>query len=133
MLLAGANRAVGLCAFEHVPLMLVAGFSSSVGSPLVSPMHPYPVGAAKAEQLGGGGPGGGGAASFKNVIAGTSVTVDASSQSAVNTGDTHYSSSGSGAGGACHTTGTRGRVVLIFGGEATTFDSAGSEATFVVQ
>eukprot|EP01046_Picozoa_sp_COSAG06_P033747 COSAG06_NODE_3470_length_5297_cov_18.285879_5_plen_45_part_00 len=31
------------------------------------------------------------------------------------------------------TSGTRGWVVLIVGGEATTFDSAGSEATFVVQ
>ena len=49
------------------------------------------------------------------------------------TGDAHYSSSGSGAGGACQTTGTRGWVVLIVGGEATTFDSPGSEATFVVQ
>ena len=77
--------------------------------------------------------GGGGAASFKNVVAGTSVTVDASSENAVNTGDAHYSSSGSGAGGECQSTGTRGRVVLIVGGEATTFDSAGSEATFVVQ
>ena len=81
----------------------------------------------------GGSGGGGGAASFKNVVAGTSVTVDASSQSAVNTGDAHYSSSGSGAGGAFGGAGTRGRVVLIVGGEATTFDSAGSEATFVVQ
>ena len=70
---------------------------------------------------------------FKNVIAGTSVTVDASSENAVNTDDTYYSSSGSGAGGACETTGTRGRVVLIVGGEATFFDSPGSEATFVVQ
>ena len=58
--------------------------------------------------------------------------MDASSESAVNTGGAHYSSSGSGGGGGCQTTGTRGRVVLIIGGEATTFDSPGSEATFVV-
>ena len=34
--------------------------------------------------------------------------------------------------GACQH-GDAGRVVLIVGGEATTFDSAGSETTFVVQ
>ena len=78
------------------------------------------------------GPGGGGAASFKNIIAGSSSTVDARSESAVNTGDAHYSLSGSGGGGNCQQTGTRGRVVLIVGGEATAFDSPGSEATFVV-
>ena len=85
-----------------------------------------------------GGGGGGGASSFKNVIAGSSSTVDATNGSPVNTGDAHYSSGGSGQGVACtssgapSTNGVRGRVVLIVGGEATPFDSPGSDVTFVV-
>ena len=59
--------------------------------------------------------------------------MDATDHNPVNTGDAHYSSSGDGQGGASNTDGERGRVVLIVGGEATIFDSAGSEATFVVQ
>eukprot|EP01043_Picozoa_sp_COSAG02_P109337 COSAG02_NODE_45411_length_357_cov_0.992248_1_plen_52_part_00 len=49
--------------------------------------------------------------------------------------DAHYSSSGNGHGGTRNGgDGTRSHVVvLIVGGEATTFDSAGTEATFVVQ
>ena len=73
-----------------------------------------------------------GASSAKNVIAGTYTTVDATGQSAVNTGDPHYSGSGSGQGGPGTQDGVRRRVVLIVGGEATPFDSPGSEATFVV-
>lgn len=50
----------------------------------------------------------------------------------VMTSDAHYDASGSGGGGDTETGGTRGRVVLIVRGEATSFDSVG-EATFVVQ
>eukprot|EP01043_Picozoa_sp_COSAG02_P040250 COSAG02_NODE_3241_length_7111_cov_9.239019_3_plen_674_part_00 len=81
--------------------------------------------------------GGGGAASFKNIVAGSSTTVDATNGSPVNTGDEHYSSSGSGSGTSQCTTsrnsGTRGRVVLIISGEASFFDSPGSDVSFVVQ
>ena len=80
-----------------------------------------------------GGGGGGGASSFKNTIAGTDRTVDATTQLPVNVDDPHYISSGSGSGGACQTNGVKGRVVLIIGDEATTFDSSGSDQTFVVQ
>jgi hypothetical protein len=34
---------------------------------------------------------------------------------------------------SCNTNGVKGRVVLIIGDEATTFDSASSDQTFVVQ
>jgi hypothetical protein len=69
-----------------------------------------------------GGGGEGGAASFKNTIMGTYRTVDAADRSPVNTDDPHYSASYSGQGGNIHHRGTRGRVVLIVGGEATIFD-----------
>jgi hypothetical protein len=80
------------------------------------------------------GGGGGGASSFKGVLPGTSRTVDATTMDAVNIDDTHYSLANNGKGGTSGGgDGTDGRVVLIVGGEATTFDNTGIEANFVVQ
>ena len=70
-----------------------------------------------------GGGGEGGAASFKNTITGTYRTIDATDRNPVNTDDPHYSASYSGQGGIRQEHGTRGRVVLIVGGEATIFDN----------
>ena len=87
------------------------------------------------------GAGGGGATSSKGLVANTFATVDGTCDSAhsytgyaaVNTGDAHYSSSGSGQCGQSEDQpGTRGRVVLLVGGQATFFDSPGSTASFVV-
>ena len=79
------------------------------------------------------GGGGGGAASSKNVVAGTFSTIYATDQASVNTGDAHWDSGGSGRGGDGQTdNAVRGRVVLVIRGEATVFDSTGSEVTFVV-
>jgi hypothetical protein len=69
-----------------------------------------------------GGGGAGGRASFKNVIDDTYRAVNAIDRNPVNTDDPHYSASYSGQGGNIHHRGTRGRVVLIVGGEATIFD-----------
>lgn len=87
---------------------------------------------------GGGGPdhgggGGGGGSSFKNTIAGTERTVDATSDQPVNTEDPHYSSGGSGKGGRYEQNGVKGRVVMIVGGEPTYFDTSGSDQTFTLQ
>ena len=80
----------------------------------------------------GSGSGGGGAASSKGVVEGTFSTVDGvcgpsqnyAGYTPVNQDDPHYSSSGSGQGGSAQDiSGTRGRVVLIVGGEPTFFDS----------
>ena len=70
------------------------------------------------------GSGGGGAASFKNTIPGTERTVDATDNNPINTADPYYASVGSGSGrlnGGGR--GTRGRVVLLVGGDATAFDT----------
>ena len=69
-----------------------------------------------------GGGGAGGRASFKNVIDDTYRAVNAFDRNPVNTDDPHYSASYSGQGGNRQEHGTRGRVVLIVGGEATIFD-----------
>ena len=64
--------------------------------------------------------------------------MDASSESAVNTGDPHYQSGqGSGSGRPYNHDRYRGRVVLIVGGEATAFDTtytshSGSYSTSVI-
>eukprot|EP01046_Picozoa_sp_COSAG06_P003523 COSAG06_NODE_138_length_22354_cov_4.715704_5_plen_1055_part_00 len=68
------------------------------------------------------GGGGGGAASFANVVAGSARTVDAADGSPANTEDPQYQT-GQGSGEGRTSTGYRGRVVLLVGGEETTFDT----------